>query len=344
MTKYTDTAVTSKIGTNYVRSVVEASKCIFHKIEQENDLGIDGLIEFIKDGIPQNKQIAVQIKSGQSYYNAQANQCLIPVGNHYHYWTKHPLSVYGIVYVPSLHSANWVNIRNYLNEYGQCSTIRFERTRTNIFDRTNFTKIFIPTILQELPDLSFEEATSFLHSENPAENYLGLVTLFRKWPNKLEVWDWFTDFLRSKSVSDIPPILIYYFAHIPWHGDVAYMGEKINDETKEHVKSHFKTFDKTDVIKLLQFIDEENMISRGSIGQSVEAIISSLPKRDALLTEIITDNTITMFLRECAVLIHGYHNQKDSIPLLIMLSDQGSWYASELALFMKENGWIDPYA
>jgi hypothetical protein len=343
MTKYADTIVTSKLGTNHVRSVVEAAKCIFHKIEQENDLGIDGLIEFTKDGVPQNKQIAIQIKSGQSYYNSQTNQCLIPVGNHFDYWTKHSLSVCGIVYIPSLNSASWVNIKNYLKQYGQCSTIRFVRSRTNIFDHTDFTKIFVPTIFKELPDLSFEEAASFFHSKNPAENYLGLVSLFRKFPNNLEVWDWFIEFFRSKDVSDIPPSLIYYFAHIPWHGGIGYRGEKFNDETKAHAKKHFEDFSRADVIKLLAFIDEENMISRGSIGQSVEAIVSSLSKRDVLLIEIINDKAITMFIRECAALIFGYHKQKDSIPLLLMLSDQGSWYAGELALFMKENGWIDPY-
>ncbi len=107
---------------------------------------------------------------------------------------------------------------------------------------------------------------------------------------------------------------------------------------------NFETFNKPDIIKLLEFIDEENMISRGSIGQSVEAIISSLPNCDALLIEIINDKEISMFLRECAVLIFGYHKQKDSITMLMMLSDQGSWYAGELASFMKENRWIDPYA
>lgn len=277
MTKYSDTTGTSKLGINHVKSVVEAAKCIFHKIEQENDLGIDGVIEFIKDGVPQNKQIAVQIKSGQSYYNSQTNQCLIPVGNHFDYWTKHPLSVFGIVYIPSLNSVNWVNIKNYIKQHSQCSTIRFTRTRANIFDYTDFTKIFLQTIYKELPDLSFNEAASFFHSEDPAENYLGLLSLFRRFPNNLEVWDWFIDFFRSKNVSDIPPILIYYFAHIPWHEDIWYRGEKIKDETKAHVKKHFEAFSKADVIKLLEFVHEENMISRGSIGQSVEAIISSLP-------------------------------------------------------------------
>jgi hypothetical protein len=158
------------------------------------------------------------------------------------------------------------------------------------------------------------------------------------------VWDWFIDFFQSKSVPDIPPILIYFFAHIPWHGDIGYVGEKINHETKEHVKIYFEKFNKPDVIKLLGFIDEENMISRGSIGQSVEAIISSLSKRDALLIEIINDRAISMFLRECAALIFAYHKQNDATTILMMLSDQGSRYAGELASFMKKNGWIDPYA
>ena len=36
--KYRKTNVTSKNGINYIRSVVEATSCLFHKIEQENEI------------------------------------------------------------------------------------------------------------------------------------------------------------------------------------------------------------------------------------------------------------------------------------------------------------------
>lgn len=61
MPKYSNSSITAKIGINYVRTIVEESGSLFHKIEQENDLGIDGIIEFIQDGTPTNKSIAIQI-------------------------------------------------------------------------------------------------------------------------------------------------------------------------------------------------------------------------------------------------------------------------------------------
>lgn len=344
MPKYFETIVTSKLGINFVKTAVESAGSIFHGIDQENDLGIDAIIELVKDGLPLCKQIGVQIKSGHSFYNGQTNQCLIPVGKHFEYWSNYPLAVYGIVYVPVLNSANWVDIKRYLKHSGQCATIKFDRTKTNVFDYDSFTKIFVPTILNELPNLSFDEAASLFHSSQTSENYLGLVALFHTSPNVLEVWDWFIDFFRSKDGSEIPPVIVYYFAHIPWHGDIAYRGENFSEATKAHVMRRFSEFGKQDIVKLLSFIDEENGISRGSLGQSVEAVISSLPNRDQLLLEIIQDSQLPIFLRECAALIYAYHNQKEALPILKSLSEQGSWYAGELFSFIGENGWIDPYA
>lgn len=39
MPKYSNSSITAKIGINYVRTIVEESGSLFHKIEQENDLG-----------------------------------------------------------------------------------------------------------------------------------------------------------------------------------------------------------------------------------------------------------------------------------------------------------------
>lgn len=344
MPKYADTMVTSKLGTNHSRSTVEAAKCIFHRIDQENDLGVDAIVELIKEGEPLNKQIAVQIKSGQSFYNAQSNQCLIPVENHFDYWLNYPLGIYGIVYIPALKTANWVNIKKHLNTHGQISTIKFDRTKTNIFDLENFTKIFMPTILNELPKLSFDEAATLFHSTHPSESYLGLLVLFRNSPNVLKIWDWFIDYFKTKEQSEIPPILIYYFAHIPWQPDILYHGEPINQATKDYVRKHFEEFKKSEIIKLLSFIGEESSIARGSIGQSVQAIISSISNHNSLLLEVVKDNCLPIFIRECASLIFAYHNQKDALPILETLSKEGSWYAGELINILNEDGFVDPYA
>ena len=106
MPTYKRSAITAKDGINFIRSAVEASGSLFIKIEQENDLGIDALIEFVENERPLNKQIAVQIKSGASYYTPESDECAFPVGSHREYWAQHPLPVFGLVYVPSLQRAH----------------------------------------------------------------------------------------------------------------------------------------------------------------------------------------------------------------------------------------------
>lgn len=343
MPKYASSMVTSKSGINFVRTVVESAGCIFHKIDQENDLGVDAIIELVEGETPLNKQIGIQIKSGQSYYDGPSNRCLVQVGSHFDYWMNYPLAVYGIVYVPSQKSANWVNIKDYLGHSGQCATIRFERTRTNIFDKDNFARVFIPTILNEVPKLSLDEAQTLFHSTHPSESYLGMIVLFRTAPNELKTWDWFIDLFRANEPSDIPPKLIYYLAHIPWHQDIFYTGEGFSESTKTHVQSRLDEFGKQDVVKLLSFIDEENGISRGSLGQSVESIISCLARREQFLLEIAEDRGLTLFQRECAALIYVFHNQKAGLPLLDSLEEQGSWLSGEWAHSLRQFGFLDPY-
>jgi hypothetical protein len=120
MIRYPKSRSVSKEGINLVRSIVEKANSIFHEVHDENDIGIDAHIEFIRDEKPTNLVIALQIKSGTSYYNRNTNQCVIPVGKHLDYWAGYPLPIYGIVYVPSLRNAYWINIKKYFeNEYGE---------------------------------------------------------------------------------------------------------------------------------------------------------------------------------------------------------------------------------
>jgi hypothetical protein len=111
----------------------------------------------------------------------------------------------------------------------------------------------------------------------------------------------------------MPNHLVYYLAHIPGHSDIFYHGEQINQETREYARNLLSRLGYDEVVKLLSLIDPENSISRGSIGQSVEAILSSLPASDALLREAVHSSGLDVFVRECAALILAM-NEAASAP------------------------------
>jgi hypothetical protein len=344
MMTYPSTNSTSKAGVNFIRSVVEDAGSLFHKIDQENDLGIDALIEFVRNGNPLGKMVAIQIKSGQSYYNPKTQTCMIPIEKHRQYWLGYHLPVLGIVYVPTLQRAHWVEIKPYLKEYPTSTLIRFTASEANRFDSSTFEQLFLPMILLETVDMPFEQALDLFRSPNADESYLGLIILFRQHPDRREVWHHFISYFTKSPSARIPPELIYYLAHIPWHPDIAYFGEPISKETRDHARQLLAGFGRAEILKLLEFIDEENIISRGAIGQSVEAIISSLPNVDPILEDIARAADVRLFTRECAALILAMHLGRAAKPTLQLLADSGSWYARELSNFLEQYGWIDPYA
>ena len=202
----------------------------------------------------------------------------------------------------------------------------------------------MPTVLREAPDLSVTEALILFESTKPDDLYLGLITLFRRHPNALDFWTRLVQQLLDKPLPEIPPLLVYFLAHIPWHDDIAYSGEPITEHTKAHVRSLLAHFSREEVVKLLCFINEEEGISRGAIGQSVEAIISSLPHALEVLKEIVSDRSLDSFVRECAALILAMHEGVSAIPVIEQLADTRSWYADEIIRHIKEYGGINPYA
>lgn len=344
MPTYKRSAVTAKEGINFIRGAVESGGSLFIKIEQENDLGIDALIEFIKNERPLNKQIAIQIKSGASYYTTEANECAFPIGSHRAYWNQHPLPVFGLVYVPALQTAYWVNIKRYLKANPDATVIRYSATEANKFNTATFTKLFLPAVVGETPILEIHEAFCLARSRKPSETYLGLLVLFRRYPNNNAVWDELVNTFMERPVDEIPPILLYWLAHIPGHGDIFYFGEIPSLETRAYAQGLFARFEIEHVIKLLSFIDPEEQIGRGTLGQSVEAIVSSLPNAASMLRKIISSQELEMTIRESAAFILAMNEAEGALLDLSKLEAAGSWYAGEIGRHVKEYGGINPYA
>ena len=344
MPTYKRSAITAKEGINFVRSVVESSGSLFIKIEQENDLGIDAIIEFIEDNHPLNKQIAIQIKSGASYYTTEAKECAFPIGSHRTYWNRYPLPVFGLVYVPARRTAYWINIKRYLEANQEATAIRFTATEANKFNATTFNNLFVPAIVGKTPVLDIDDAFRLAQSQQPSEIYLGLLVLFRRYPNSTAVWDELVRTFIEQPPTEIPPVLLYWLAHIPGHGDIFYYGETPSAETRAYVRGLYAQFGVQQVIKLLSFITPEDQIGRGTLGQSVEAIVSSLPNAAAMLREIIRSHDVDMSIREFAALILAMKEDKGALADLAALAAEDSWYAGEIARHIKDYGRVDPYA
>lgn len=337
------TNTTAKKGVNFVRTITEDSECFFHKIEQENDLGIDAIIEFLKNETPLNKSIAIQIKSGPSYYNSKKMECIIPIDSHRDYWQNYPLPVYGIVYVPDLKLGYWIDIKHYLENNKDSIAIRFSGNRANQFDFDNFNNVFIPRLTNKTPEISFNVALQLFDSTDINEFTLGSIVLFRRFVNEKETWERIVDYITNPANQKIPYHLIYYLAHIPWHPDIFYTGKPINKEIKKNVLNRIKSFDSNIVNRLLNQIDEEDDIARGTIGQSIEAIISKVDGKKDIIENNIIDRDLNIHIRHLSAILYGYYYEKQSLKFLNQINDEDLWIIPQIIEIINENEWLPLY-
>jgi hypothetical protein len=187
-------------------------------------------------------------------------------------------------------------------------------------------------------DISLEDALSLFDSTNQDERTLGMTVLFRGYVNRKEVWNAFAKYIVDHPASEIPSILIYYLAHIPWHPDIAWAGdEAISSETRDFGRKLLRArFGRRELIKLLDCIDE-NGIDRGSIGQSVVAIIECLDEFGPMLAGVSRDRSLPLATRECATLIIAMRQGSDAIPILIELARSGSeTFAPQLISILRQ--------
>lgn len=339
MTKYMPSAVTAKEGINYVRTAIEEQGSLFIKIDQENDLGIDAIIEFTENLSPLNLQAAAQIKSGNSYYDKIKKTCHFAIGKHQKYWRFHPLPVIGIVYIPEFKQAYWTDIKRHLATDENASSIRFPISWDKRIDPINIRKFLIPHISGALPIVDLSEAIKLTKSGLIETQTLGLKTLFSEFINEEAAWDIFTAQL-SKPSSNIHPIVIYWLAHIPWHGDIFYTGTPINSNTREYARALIKKFSIVEIENLLNHIDFDG-IGRGSIAQSVIAVLSCITDISKQLANIIRYQNHSIITREQAVLCLAVLDKPiflESAPYLI---NEGSEIASLLIIEINTNGFID---
>lgn len=113
--KWPKTQQTATAGVLFVESVVNAHGSIFRPVHQETDVGIDGYIELVNVEEASGRLIAVQIKSGNSYFSEQNHEFVVSVDQrHLDYWESYMVPIVLICYSPSQDVGAWASIRDFI--------------------------------------------------------------------------------------------------------------------------------------------------------------------------------------------------------------------------------------
>lgn len=104
----------ARIGVSATEKIINQMGLIFRE-QPTDDYGIDAQIETIENGYATGKLIAVQIKSGTSFFSETTNESIIYRGErkHYDYWLNHSLPVIIVLYNPVNDTCYWnvVNLK-----------------------------------------------------------------------------------------------------------------------------------------------------------------------------------------------------------------------------------------
>jgi phosphatidylserine/phosphatidylglycerophosphate/cardiolipin synthase-like enzyme len=100
-----------RIGINAVERVILRFGWIFRE-QAKVDFGIDALVETCEEGEPSGRSIALQIKSGESFFRERSARGVIYRDSkaHFDYWLGHSLPVALVLYHPGHDEAWWCPI------------------------------------------------------------------------------------------------------------------------------------------------------------------------------------------------------------------------------------------
>jgi len=297
MKKFPINKATGDRGVAFVKGVVAKAGCVFREFPNA-DLGIDGLIEFIEHEIITAKLVAIQIKCGSSYLVKCDSGHSFKVSidrDHFIYWDMYPVPVVLIAYEPKSELSGWLDIKEYIKKNpdtleGKYTTLVFPA----LSDHFN-ADILLSQIISlcdqyrsTTGQLSFAELFVSHDDQDKLRGFLGLCSYPEYLFSKLTCFLFFQHLFHPNNTlrAGITDILSRYLAH----PEVGLIPPK---EIRDYVEAQLRQFGRQEVANLLEtaWLDEENLMQRGSLGQSAGVIITSIPGYEQYLAQLAFDAT-----------------------------------------------------
>lgn len=156
---------TERIGINHVGEIAERNNWMFRE-QPVNDIGIDAHIEFVDSSGKPKQLLALQIKTGESWFKEQKDNCVVFRDineRQYKYWTMNSLPCIVVLYNPDDNTCIWQKL----------TTETIERTKDGE-GKGFFVKI--PLSQTFLNELSNEKLLSFTNLPEHIINYNFLLS------------------------------------------------------------------------------------------------------------------------------------------------------------------------
>lgn len=308
--KWPKTKRTEYQGLLYIEQLVNEDGSIFRKTHLEEDVGIDGVIEFVKDGEATGRQLAIQVKSGDSYVVPGEDKFAVPVDEaHLHYWEHYDLPVVLVCYSPGLKLAAWQDVKGYVQYQKRLEKV-FPQEKVAIKSiEVPFKKAFNGQALSvNLYQLTSEHAderflfnkASMTLSSNSGERREGMLYI---WLRREKLATRLTAFLARQLIFDenidivrlAASTLGYCIAHRKWS---FYPDENLMFYTR----SLCRDFDKKHICRLMEAVDDGDFGPK-SLGEACLDCMGGMwaPDGENILRQIVVDTQIVLQARANAL-------------------------------------------
>lgn len=249
----------------------ESRHHVFQEVAQQNDFGKDAYVDLSQKGEITPLCIALQVKSGLTYRNADGTYA-IPVGNHGAMWRESTIPTFGIVFDPTLEALFWTDLTRTLTRQGDLTRITIPPTQR---------------LGSQEGDNAFHKAVR-LHSMQPGRDLAARLLSADSRVQYDAVGDaWALGRLsthalitlrRLVSHLDVNPTryAIWWLSHAAHHPDIFWHSDNwLNEETQHDLRSSYQ-FSPQEVAHLMRSVDAEEW-ERGGLGQALYHVLACDP-------------------------------------------------------------------
>lgn len=347
-TRYSESDHIGDEAVNFIRSICTYSKQALFWEEPGKDIGIDAHLDLLNEnGEPTGAIALIQSKGGLSY--VKTGKYLIKADKkHFETWSKYSNPVIGIVYNPLLRDARWVSISDHLQSHPDCihkGPYLIEAPLNQPFSLEGFNK-FHNYVTEQHAKRGSNTSEMLIEQYLSGDNITKIECLvqifsFYRWTPLACFFS--HQVLRVEEDTDILKQLTYLISFYRPYGDRFY---NENNTIPKHMdfllrglaQKCIDSFGKTEVLKMLSTIDDDNALERGSFGQLVTTQLSYISDIKGILCNLAKDRLLEAQTRGYSILIlSAFLNYTDLTFYKSLLQSENDSFVIETLDWALEN-------